>query len=94
MESQAVDALKQRLHVGGTPLLLLGGGLLDRPFDKLFNAAATEVSESAVHWVDHAVLKRANHVWLKLLQRNSSCVTNDGKGIKGKDSKTVFNLEL
>lgn len=70
--------------------------MLDRPFDKLFNAAATEVSESAVHWVDHAVLKIANHVRLILLQRISSRVTNDEKGIKGKgkDSKIVFKLDL
>ena len=60
VERQAVDALKQRLHVSGALLLLLGGRLFDRPLDELFDAAATEVSESAVHRVDHTVLKRRN----------------------------------
>lgn len=60
VESQAVDPLKQGLHVSRAPLLLLWGGLFDRPFDKLLNAAATEVSESAIHWVNHTILNTKN----------------------------------
>lgn len=56
MESQAVNALKQGLHVGGALLLLLGRGLFDRPLDELFDASPAEVSEGAVGWVNHAVL--------------------------------------
>lgn len=56
MERQAVDALKQGLHVSRTLLLLLGGGLFDRPFDELFDAAGAKVSQRAVHGVNHAIL--------------------------------------
>lgn len=57
MERQAVDALEQGLHVGGAPLQLLRRGLLNRPSHKLLNAAAGEISERAVDWVDHAALR-------------------------------------
>lgn len=58
MERQAVDALKQGLHVGGAPLLLLRRRLLNRPFHKLFDAAARKVSERAVDRVHQASLRQ------------------------------------
>lgn len=58
MQGQAVDALEQRLDVGWALLLLLGGGLFNGPLDELVNAAATEVSECAIHRVYHAILKK------------------------------------
>lgn len=65
VESQAVDALEQGFHVSGAFLLLLGCGLFYRPFDKLLDAAATEVSQSAVQWIDHTILKRQKTKILK-----------------------------
>lgn len=56
VESQAVNALKQGLHVGRALLLLRGRGLFDRPLDELLDASPAEVSEGAVGWVNHAIL--------------------------------------
>lgn len=56
VQGKTIDALEQGLDVGWALFLLLGGGLFDRPFHKLLNAAATEVPQGAVQWVHHAIL--------------------------------------
>lgn len=66
MKRQAVDPLKQRLHVGGTFLLLLDCGLFYRPFHKLLNAATTEISQSAVHRIHHTILKETHLIVIKI----------------------------
>lgn len=56
VQGKTINALEQGLDVGRALLLLLWGGLFDRPLHVLLNAAAAEVPQGAVQRVHHSVL--------------------------------------